>query len=146
MAGCFAAFALLYMGFTKLFPIISIWELEPRGRGAHEPRPRPPALEPAGGLVMTRIPLAAGRRALLAVAGAGAFACALAAAADATVPLSIELPDNPTAGARAVRREGLRALPRAGRRRQAASAPISAASISAAPCSIWRARSGTTRR
>jgi molybdopterin-containing oxidoreductase family membrane subunit len=29
MAGCFAAFALLYMGFTKLFPIISIWELEP---------------------------------------------------------------------------------------------------------------------
>ena len=29
MAGCFAAFALLYMGFTKLFPIISMWELEP---------------------------------------------------------------------------------------------------------------------
>ena len=28
MAGCFAAFSLLYMGFTKLFPIISIWELE----------------------------------------------------------------------------------------------------------------------
>ncbi|MBI4477767.1 MAG: polysulfide reductase NrfD [Acidobacteria bacterium] len=28
MAGCFAAFALLYMGFTKLFPIISIWEQE----------------------------------------------------------------------------------------------------------------------
>ncbi len=28
MAGCFAAFALLYMGFTKLFPIISIWELD----------------------------------------------------------------------------------------------------------------------
>jgi len=27
MAGCFAAFALLYMGFTKLYPIISIWEL-----------------------------------------------------------------------------------------------------------------------
>jgi len=27
MAGCFAAFVLLYMGFTKLFPIISIWEL-----------------------------------------------------------------------------------------------------------------------
>ncbi len=32
MAGCFAAFALLYMGFTKLFPIISIWEIE-AGRG-----------------------------------------------------------------------------------------------------------------
>ncbi len=29
MAGCFAAFSLLYMGFTKLFPIVSIWELEP---------------------------------------------------------------------------------------------------------------------
>ncbi|MBI1875013.1 MAG: polysulfide reductase NrfD [Acidobacteria bacterium] len=28
MAGCFAAFALLYMGFTKLFPIVSIWEQE----------------------------------------------------------------------------------------------------------------------
>jgi Ni/Fe-hydrogenase subunit HybB-like protein len=28
MAGCFAAFALLYMGFTKVFPIISIWEIE----------------------------------------------------------------------------------------------------------------------
>jgi Ni/Fe-hydrogenase subunit HybB-like protein len=28
MAGCFAAFSLLYMGFTKVFPIISIWEIE----------------------------------------------------------------------------------------------------------------------
>jgi molybdopterin-containing oxidoreductase family membrane subunit len=28
MAGCFAAFTLVYMGFTKLFPVISIWELE----------------------------------------------------------------------------------------------------------------------
>lgn len=27
MAGCFAAFTLLYMGFTKMFPIISVWEL-----------------------------------------------------------------------------------------------------------------------
>ena len=27
MAGCFAAFTLLYMGFTKLFPCISMWEL-----------------------------------------------------------------------------------------------------------------------
>ncbi len=27
LAGCFAAFTLLYMGFTKLFPIVSIWEL-----------------------------------------------------------------------------------------------------------------------
>jgi Ni/Fe-hydrogenase subunit HybB-like protein len=32
MAGCFAAFTLLYMGFTKLFPIVSVWELtEERG-------------------------------------------------------------------------------------------------------------------
>ena len=36
MAGCFAAFALLYMGFTKLFPIISIWELEAPA-ASHEP-------------------------------------------------------------------------------------------------------------
>ncbi len=28
MAGCFAAFVLLYMGFTKLFPCVSIWELQ----------------------------------------------------------------------------------------------------------------------
>ncbi len=34
MAGCFAAFTLLYMGFTKLFPIISVWELE-AGRAPH---------------------------------------------------------------------------------------------------------------
>jgi molybdopterin-containing oxidoreductase family membrane subunit len=27
-AGCLSAFALLYLGFTKLFPIISIWEIE----------------------------------------------------------------------------------------------------------------------
>jgi Ni/Fe-hydrogenase subunit HybB-like protein len=38
MAGCFAAFALLYMGFTKLFPIISMWELAPE-----------PEVAPAGG-------------------------------------------------------------------------------------------------
>jgi molybdopterin-containing oxidoreductase family membrane subunit len=38
MAGCFAAFALLYMGFTKLFPIVSLWELEPIP-GAHEDAP-----------------------------------------------------------------------------------------------------------
>jgi molybdopterin-containing oxidoreductase family membrane subunit len=27
-AGCFSFFILLYMAFTKLFPIISIWEIE----------------------------------------------------------------------------------------------------------------------
>jgi cytochrome c2 len=49
---------------------------------------------------MTRILLTVGRRALLAVAAPAAFVCALAAASDATIPLTIELPDNPTAGAR----------------------------------------------
>jgi len=33
LAGCTAAFALLYMVFTKLFPIVSIWEVR-EGRGA----------------------------------------------------------------------------------------------------------------
>ncbi len=28
LAGCFAAFTLLYMLFTKLFPIVSIWEVQ----------------------------------------------------------------------------------------------------------------------
>lgn len=42
MAGCFAAFALLYMGFTKLFPIISIWELQHAVAPAAElPSPAP---------------------------------------------------------------------------------------------------------
>ena len=39
MAGCFAAFTLLYMGFTKLFPIISIWELPGAGPAHAEPEP-----------------------------------------------------------------------------------------------------------
>ena len=42
----------------------------------------------------------AARQALLVVMAAGAFVTALAAGADVTVPLTIELPDNPTAGAR----------------------------------------------
>jgi len=41
MAGCFAAFALLYMGFTKLCPIISIWELEPAGDEQEVPAASP---------------------------------------------------------------------------------------------------------
>jgi Ni/Fe-hydrogenase subunit HybB-like protein len=44
MAGCFAAFTLLYMGFTKLFPIVSIWELQ--DEAAHVPAAQP-ALAPA---------------------------------------------------------------------------------------------------
>jgi Ni/Fe-hydrogenase subunit HybB-like protein len=45
MAGCFAGFTLLYMGFTKLFPIISIWEIA-EGRAA-ERAPAPPVAAPA---------------------------------------------------------------------------------------------------
>ena len=44
MAGCFAAFILLYMGFTKLFPIVSIWELQEEASAAPAPHP---ALVPA---------------------------------------------------------------------------------------------------
>jgi Ni/Fe-hydrogenase subunit HybB-like protein len=43
MAGCMAAFALLYMGFTKLFPIISIWELQEPAR-ADDVAPRTAAV------------------------------------------------------------------------------------------------------
>lgn len=42
MAGCFAAFTLLYMGFTKLFPIVSIWEV-----GAAAERSAPASERPA---------------------------------------------------------------------------------------------------
>ncbi len=51
MAGCFAAFALLYMGFTKLFPIIAIWELDSAADAAPEPAhpPAPPFGPGAGG-------------------------------------------------------------------------------------------------
>jgi molybdopterin-containing oxidoreductase family membrane subunit len=28
LAGCFALFAMIYMVFTKLFPIVSLWEVE----------------------------------------------------------------------------------------------------------------------
>ena len=49
---------------------------------------------------MTRSPRSAARRAVLALVAAAAFVSALAATSDNTVPLSIELPDNPTAGAR----------------------------------------------
>jgi Ni/Fe-hydrogenase subunit HybB-like protein len=39
MAGCFAAFILLYMTFTKLFPIVSIWELQDEAAVAPAPAP-----------------------------------------------------------------------------------------------------------
>ncbi len=41
MAGCFALFALMYMVFTKLFPIVSVWEVrEARETGLKEIRER----------------------------------------------------------------------------------------------------------
>lgn len=61
MAGCFAMFALLYMGFTKLYPIISIWEL---------PSDLPPAPggETSGGDTIARA-LASGGHATRSVPG-----------------------------------------------------------------------------
>ena len=63
VAACFALFILFYMLFTKIFPIISIWEIrEGREEGVHEVTERvksylpdvavadPPAAEPAGSL------------------------------------------------------------------------------------------------
>jgi len=97
MAGCFAAFALLYMGFTKLFPIISIWELP----GAASPHAHAEAPADAGaahhslrGPVIARTVL--GITAVVAIAGAAVKAQSSGAK---EVALSIELPDNPTLGA-----------------------------------------------
>jgi molybdopterin-containing oxidoreductase family membrane subunit len=61
MAGCFAAFALLYMGFTKLYPIISIWELQ------HD-SPAAPAVDTPGGDTIARA-LASGGHATRTVPG-----------------------------------------------------------------------------
>jgi molybdopterin-containing oxidoreductase family membrane subunit len=50
MAGCFAAFSLLYLGFAKLFPIISIWEIrEGREEGIPETVERLQAYLPGKG-------------------------------------------------------------------------------------------------
>jgi molybdopterin-containing oxidoreductase family membrane subunit len=105
MAGCFAAFTLLYMGFTKLFPIVSIWEL-PSSAGA--PADNDEALRGAGVTIERRLqPLSVSSSsgttlAALAVALvlAGGAAAAQPAGSSREVALSIELPDNPTAGAR----------------------------------------------
>lgn len=41
LAGCFALFTMIYMGFTKLFPIVSIWEVqEGREKGPAEVQER----------------------------------------------------------------------------------------------------------
>jgi Ni/Fe-hydrogenase subunit HybB-like protein/cytochrome c2 len=101
MAGCFAAFVLLYMGFTKLFPIISIWELTSGEaterdlpvRVAHPPRT---TLVPVTAAAAARTTLAV----LVLVCGGRAVVAAQPAAGSHDVALSIELPDNPTAGAR----------------------------------------------
>ena len=50
--------------------------------------------------MMTRTPRSVAQRVILALAAAAAFITTLTAGADTAVPLSIELPDNPTAGAR----------------------------------------------
>ena len=99
MAGCFAAFTLLYMGFTKLFPIISIWEL-PGAGPAHveaEPAPHRSARLPLPSPVVARTIV--GIAALAAIVG-GAVVTAQSASAPKEVSLAIELPDNPTTGAR----------------------------------------------
>ena len=99
MAGCFAAFALLYMGFTKLFPIVSIWELPPtdvpaaHGTDAAIVRglvPGGPPSRPVPGLARVTLGVAL---ILAAVPGR-------ASAQDPSVVLSVALPDRPTAGAR----------------------------------------------
>ncbi len=89
MAGCFAAFALLYMGFTKLFPIISIWELE---EAAPQDAGRPPRCRDGRGGCLMRARLL-GSVALLGLS-------VVSAAEEPSVRLSVELPNNPTAGAR----------------------------------------------
>ncbi len=48
MAGCFALFILVYMGFAKLFPIISIWEIEEGKEGVQETAERLESYLPEG--------------------------------------------------------------------------------------------------
>jgi len=114
MAGCFAAFAMLYMGFTKLFPIISIWELPSEARhGAPEHdaaplaalasrRPAVASIVPGAGLARTTTILT-----IATLVGAAASVAAQTAKPAAhAFTLSIDLPDNPTAGARLFAEKG----------------------------------------
>jgi Ni/Fe-hydrogenase subunit HybB-like protein/cytochrome c2 len=116
MAGCFAAFAMLYMGFTKLFPIISIWEL-PNGHTAAELDAV--ALAPLSGrrsaVASAAIPATTGlARTTIGILVAAALVIGAATTLSAQAPtalaraitLSIELPDNPTAGARVFAEKG----------------------------------------
>jgi cytochrome c2 len=116
MAGCFAAFALLYMGFTKLFPIISIWELPPDGAGAEAEERTRAALVAARQSAVLRPAIvsspSAVTRTLLGVAVAVAI-CASATGARAQtpagsgdIPLSIEPPNHPSEGLRAFASKG----------------------------------------
>lgn len=103
MAGCFAAFGLLYMGFTKLFPIISIWELPPDGAAAEteartlaavsaarHPVPLRPAIVPVSGTARTLLGIAL----ILGLVGVPtAVMRAQSTGASEDVPLSIEPPD-----------------------------------------------------
>jgi molybdopterin-containing oxidoreductase family membrane subunit len=101
MAGCFAAFALLYMGFTKVFPIVSIWELPGGGAPAEaDLRAIVHGAEPHTAGPAARMPAIA--RTILLILAVVTVAGAVVRAADPPreVALSIELPDNPTAGAR----------------------------------------------
>jgi Ni/Fe-hydrogenase subunit HybB-like protein/cytochrome c2 len=110
MAGCFAAFALLYMGFTKLFPIISIWELPSNGSGVpseaeHAVQPvraagRRPVLHPVPTPIARTITPIVIALILVGTAGLSAVRAADKPTASRDVVLSIELPENPTAGAR----------------------------------------------
>lgn len=106
MAGCFAAFALLYMGFTKLFPIVSIWELPPD-------LPPAPVVNTPGGAAIVRglVPTVHPSRTVpglarttlgvvLILVAVGGTASAQSSRPGRDVTLSIELPDNPTTGAR----------------------------------------------
>jgi Ni/Fe-hydrogenase subunit HybB-like protein/mono/diheme cytochrome c family protein len=108
MAGCFAAFALLYMGFTKLFPIISIWELPPEAPEA--------ASDQTGAVTVPRLPLPLGHGPARAVPGLARTTLGVvlilaavpgrASAQEPSVVLSVALPDRPTAGARVFLRKG----------------------------------------
>jgi Ni/Fe-hydrogenase subunit HybB-like protein/mono/diheme cytochrome c family protein len=108
MAGCFAAFALLYMGFTKLFPIVSIWELPPDLPPAPVvDTPRSVAIARAlapGGHPTRTVPGLA--RITLGVVLILAAVPGRAWAQEPSVVLTVALPDRPTAGARVFLQKG----------------------------------------
>ena len=108
MAGCFAAFTLLYMGFTKLFPIVSIWELPPD-------LPPAPVADAPGGVAIARAFAPGGHptrtvpglaRITLGVVLILAAVPGRASAQEPSVVLTVALPDRPTAGARVFLQKG----------------------------------------